>query len=215
VTDLQLRMLELRWRETGDLSDEVAYFQERLRLKATDRAGLELAATLGHRGARAILGDDAPEVVADPFFDMLGARRLPWDDPEFGVRVALAPARLLVEAWEERWPESKRARKALGEAIEVCRTKDQARAEARLQGTEAWKAERAQRSEKDPKRGQLRVAIIEALEAACRYAMGEVPDPTQAGQRAFWVLGKERVIAALQERLTHWALGLSDPLAEG
>ena len=59
---------------------------------------------------------------------------------------------------------------------------------------------------------QERDATIEALELACRFVLEEKPNPWQAVQRSFWVLGKETVTRTLQTELVGWALGRSDPL---
>lgn len=209
---MQLRMLEMRWRETGAPEDEAAYLEERLRKKQLTKKQLELAALLGNGGARVVLGADAPEPVEDPLFDIMGAKRLPWDDPEFAMRAVLAPARLLVGAWEEKWPDSKRASKSLREAVDLCRSKDAEHAKKRLRQTEAWKAEKHQPGPGEVKRHELQVALIEALELACRIVLEEKPSPWQAIQRAFWVLGKATVTNTLRAELSGWALGYSDPL---
>ncbi len=210
---MQLRMLEMRWRETGSPADEAAFLEERMRHKQVTRKQLELAALLGNPGARVVLGSDAPEPVEDPLFDIMGAKRLPWDDPQFAIRATLAPARLLVGAWEEKWPDSKRARKSVLEAIDLCRTNNEARAKERLLQTIAWKCEKHQPGPGEVKRHELRVALIEALEFACRVVLKENPSPWQPIQRAFWVLGKETVTNTLKRELTNWALGYSDPLS--
>ncbi|MBL4846152.1 MAG: hypothetical protein JKY65_11545 [Planctomycetes bacterium] len=60
--DADLRELERRWRETGSVEDEAAWLLERVRVGDLERGMLELAAYFGHRAARAVLQDDAPEM---------------------------------------------------------------------------------------------------------------------------------------------------------
>lgn len=67
-----LRQLELRWRETGDAPDEARYLVERMRAGLLGRPRLELAAFLGHEGARLALpgspsldSDDPTKLAAD------------------------------------------------------------------------------------------------------------------------------------------------------
>lgn len=58
--DTGLRDLERRWRASGDPADEARLLAERLRLGELTRERLELAAFVGHIGARTALGDGAP-----------------------------------------------------------------------------------------------------------------------------------------------------------
>ena len=213
MSDMQLRMLEMKWRETGAAEDEAALLRELLGLKRISRENLLLAAQLGNGGARVLLGDEAPDVVEDPLFDIMGAKSLPWDDPEFAVRAALAPARLLVAAWEESWPDSRRARKSVKEAIRLCRTKNKKRAAERLEQTKAWKAEKHEPGPGEVHRHKLRRALVEALEFACRVVLEQKDaNPWEAVQRAFWSLGKDNVTETLRAELIGWALGRSDLL---
>lgn len=59
-----LRQLELRWRETGDAPDEARFLVERMRAGLLGRPRLELAAFLGHEGARLAL-PGSPTIDSD------------------------------------------------------------------------------------------------------------------------------------------------------
>lgn len=213
VSDLTLRQFELKWRETGAVEDEVTYLQELRRAKRVDKAGLKLAAQLGSQAARLLLKDEAPEAV-EPWADLMGGRELPWDDPPFAIRAALAAGPALVSSWEEIWPDSRRAKRALDEARALCRSKHAAKAQERKAGIEAWRAQIERKTDADPKFVELTRALLEVLEAACRFALEDAEvSAWEAVQRAFWVLGKDTVEGAIKQDLIDWALGYRDPLA--
>ena len=59
MTEDQLRSLERRFRERGDLEDEVAWLSARRRVGDLSDARLRLAAFCGHAGARRVAGEGA------------------------------------------------------------------------------------------------------------------------------------------------------------
>ncbi len=65
MTDHRLRLLERRWKESGNARDEGAYLLERVRAGTLAARDLELAAYLGHAPAREALGASAPEAPAE------------------------------------------------------------------------------------------------------------------------------------------------------
>ncbi|MBX3467656.1 MAG: hypothetical protein KF878_12295 [Planctomycetes bacterium] len=62
MSDVRLRELEGRWRQTGAVEDEAAYLMERVRVGDLTQERLVLAASCGHEGALECLGWGREEV---------------------------------------------------------------------------------------------------------------------------------------------------------
>lgn len=109
MSDTDLRELERRFRATGAVEDEATWLRGRLKAGGLSQQSLDLAAYLGHEGARAALGASAPL----PHRDLHKLATTLTRDPPLALRAALAiGARLL---------EEQHAARGLSAAVEATR----------------------------------------------------------------------------------------------
>jgi len=110
--DERLRELERRWRESGSPESEAGWLLERVRLGELDSLMLDLAAHLGHPGARIARGFADPfPTFAEDEEDEEGKRRLlrPWSSKIAQLsapaarRAAAAAARGALPHYEAVW----------------------------------------------------------------------------------------------------------------
>lgn len=114
MSDDRLRDLERRWRASGDLEDEVALVQERLRVAALEEPRVRLAAGLGRAAAAVVVPAQAPlldRLVRRYEFTFEGRRGGRWNavngaDRSWQLgqallgRLAAAAARCGARTWE-------------------------------------------------------------------------------------------------------------------
>lgn len=97
MSDEHLRELERQWKKTGAVDDEAAYLLERIRVGDLDHAKLELAAFVGHEGAR-VAAPSALRVEALTDNQQV-TKFLAQHGREALVRGLIASARHAVEFW--------------------------------------------------------------------------------------------------------------------
>lgn len=116
MSDDRLRELERVARENpDDVGAAAAFLREQLRSGVIERERVALAAHLGHAGARAALGDQAPPAPEDE--EQLALGLLPYGRAVC-TRAAVALARERLPDWERVLPDDLRPRRAL-EAAEA------------------------------------------------------------------------------------------------
>ena len=196
MTDSRLRELQRRFHTSGSVEDEAAWLTARVQMGGLERGKLELAACLGHEGARAALGAEVPAPwgrESVPSF-VLGLSRF---GPELWLRAAWVAccehtAKLTAEIeqarspalWEFRLQEDLRIAQAGAQVIG-----DYLRAPSREHraALQKW-------GHPDP---------LEHVGFAVHHA-----------RRATLLIPPEEVIAAMSLYLTDFALGYSDPVRE-
>lgn len=117
MADQRLRALERRWKETGDVSDEVVYLLERQRRGELNAQQLRLLAYVGYPAARAALAENAPEGFVMPGATPKGEYDNPTEEAflrwlegfetwgkEACARAAVGLVRILQPEWRERHP---------------------------------------------------------------------------------------------------------------
>ncbi|MEZ6188116.1 MAG: hypothetical protein R3F62_24295 [Planctomycetota bacterium] len=209
MSDAVLRALERRWRESGELEDEVRWLQERMRLGLLGEGEVELASALGHSASRAC----APRPRC-PFRDKALLKVQP---KRVSVALALHVAELSFEVWDVLTD------KPTG-AVRLARAwlREPDRTEART-GREVGVADQAQcrsggYSARVTEIGSALAELGRAVWApggasAGRYAHGvlfhaaQALSPPGAEQERAWNALEPRVRAALGPKLLPWLVG--------
>lgn len=240
MSDERLRELERRWRQSGQLSDQVAYLAERVRCGELARERLDLAAWLEDPSAlsarKELGGDEALGSAAA--LRSLGEERSQTARRE--LRVALARwsppilLRVILVAWLERvadepaheWDDVFGRVRATLQTLHDCLdapwplpTETLAALEAAEdQADKAGWGDHPETGESLPAPDYANTPVARCLQFACAVLLAE---PERVGSTAAsalayadaWVYWRE-VCAALRETLVPWALGEADPLPE-
>ena len=215
MTDVRLRTLERRWRETGASADHACYLVERLRTGELPVERARLAAYLGDAAAREALGIVAETEAASQRAWAAGLHA--WRDP-VPARVALAAARAVLPVFDRGLNPDPRPRRALraGEACVVCPCEAHAARAATASedaeaiatddaGTAVWAAVRASFGQSVPERPSSESART----TASRWNDLLETAVVAAGR----VAGVVAVRSAVRDAVVPWALKYDDPLA--
>lgn len=195
MTDLSLRELERRFRESASVEDEVAWLRARLAAGKLDAHQVELAAFLGHPGCALIRGE--PQVRLEPKEWAKRMVSLGSNAPAFALEACVRASRVYVAEltgtrWWQREPET------WNEALELV--------DAWLAGTGRTPAEISQVAQELPV-VQSCAAFSTQFVRDLLLAIGN-GDPAQT-QRVLRAVGEEGLRDCVAESLVPWSLGYS------
>ncbi len=188
----------------SETADELKDRVKRGKLKQ-DR--LLLAAYLGHEGARAVLGDRAPEIPGDVAAWLLGLVR--WKE-EVRVRGLAAAARKALAVFEAARPDDPRPRKAIEASLAYGKQSGGLMTASHATGTALGAEEAAKEAPEGPARAAAQAAfrlgiLVSAIEAE-KPADALATLAAEVAREVGAALSADEVRSAVKDELGPWAL---------